>query len=45
MTRKNKTVMFVAAAAGIMLVAAVSGHAQMVTSPEYAVRWWEHADP
>ena len=46
MTRKNKTVMFVAAAAGIMLVAAVSGHAQqMVTSPEYAVRWWNTLTP
>ena len=46
MTRKNKTLMLVAAAAGIMLVAAVSGHAeQMVTSPEYAVRWWNTLTP
>lgn len=43
---KNKTLMLAAAAAGIMLVAAVSGHAeQMVMSPEYAVRWWNTLTP
>ncbi len=42
MTRK--TLLFVAA--GVMLVAAVSGHAeQMVASPEYAVRWWNTLTP
>ena len=44
--RKKKNSLFVLATAGIALVAAGFVHADtMVTSPDYAVRWWNSLSP
>ena len=44
--RKKKIPLFVLATAGIALVAAGFVHADtMVTSPDYAVRWWNSLSP
>jgi hypothetical protein len=44
--RKKKNSLFVLATAGVALVAAGFVHADtMVTSPDYAVRWWNSLSP